>query len=58
MGVSSSYLNMSGIGSPRRFPGESGLRNDDPERRVEAWGPLPEPAVKPLGLKPGDFTLG
>ena len=29
-----------------------------PNERVEAWGPLPEPAVKALGLKPGDFTRG
>ena len=27
-----------------------------PNERVEAWGPLPEVAVKALGLKPGDFT--
>lgn len=26
-----------------------------PDERVEAWGPLPEAAVKALGLKPGDF---
>jgi len=29
-----------------------------PNERVEAWGPLPEGAVKALGLKPGDFTHG
>ena len=29
-----------------------------PNERVEAWGLLPEPAVKALGLKPGDFTRG
>src|SRR5436190_24291932 len=29
-----------------------------PNERVDAWGPLPEPAVKALGLKPGDFTQG
>ena len=29
-----------------------------PNERVEAWGPLPEAAVKALGLKPGDFTHG
>ena len=29
-----------------------------PNERVEAWGPLPEVAVKALGLKPGDFTHG
>ena len=29
-----------------------------PNERVEAWGPLPEPAVKALGLKPRDFTRG
>ena len=29
-----------------------------PNERVEAWGPLPEAAVKALGLKPGDFTRG
>jgi hypothetical protein len=29
-----------------------------PNERVEAWGPLPEPAVRALGLKPGDFTRG
>ena len=29
-----------------------------PNERVEAWGRLPEPAVKALGLKPGDFTRG
>jgi hypothetical protein len=27
-----------------------------PNERVEAWGPLPEAAVRALGLKPGDFT--
>ncbi|WGS23212.1 hypothetical protein [Bradyrhizobium sp. ISRA463] len=27
-----------------------------PNERVEAWGPLPEAAVKALGLKPGDYT--
>ena len=26
-----------------------------PNEKVEAWGRLPEPAVKALGLKPGDF---
>ena len=29
-----------------------------PNERVEAWGPLPEVAVRALGLKPGDFTHG
>ena len=29
-----------------------------PNERVEAWGALPEAAVKALGLKPGDFTRG
>ena len=29
-----------------------------PNERVEAWGPLPEVAVKGLGLKSGDFTHG
>jgi hypothetical protein len=29
-----------------------------PNERVEAWGPLPEVAVKALGLKPGDVTHG
>jgi hypothetical protein len=29
-----------------------------PNEKVEAWGPLPEVAVKALGLKPGDFTHG
>jgi hypothetical protein len=29
-----------------------------PNERVEAWGPLPEAAVKALGLRPGDFTHG
>src|SRR3982074_1917174 len=29
-----------------------------PNETVEAWGPLPEAAVKALGLKPGDFTHG
>ena len=29
-----------------------------PNERVEALGPLPEAAVKALGLKPGDFTHG
>ena len=29
-----------------------------PNERVEAWGPLPEVAVKALGLKPGDFSHG
>jgi hypothetical protein len=27
-----------------------------PNEKVEAWGPLPEAAVKALGLRPGDFT--
>ena len=115
MGVSSSNLNISGIGGPQRFPvnrprgislhrrgngtasvvyqamangqvvlvtteplgGGSPVRSvyfvaeQDPAKaeaiiaammapneRVEAWGPLPEPAVKALGLKPGDFTRG
>jgi hypothetical protein len=26
-----------------------------PNERVEAWGPLPEAAVKAIGLKPGEF---
>jgi hypothetical protein len=29
-----------------------------PNERIEAWGRLPEAAVKALGLKPGDFTHG
>jgi hypothetical protein len=29
-----------------------------PNEKVEAWGSLPEAAVKALGLKPGDFTHG
>jgi hypothetical protein len=29
-----------------------------PNEKVEAWGPLPEVAVKALGLKPGDFMHG
>ena len=29
-----------------------------PNERVEAYGPLPEVAVKALGLRPGDFTHG
>jgi hypothetical protein len=29
-----------------------------PNESVEALGPLPEAAVKALGLKPGDFTHG
>jgi len=29
-----------------------------PNEKVEAWGPLPEAAVKALGLKPGDFKHG
>jgi hypothetical protein len=29
-----------------------------PNERVEAFGALPEAAVKALGLKPGDFTRG
>jgi hypothetical protein len=29
-----------------------------PNERVEAWGPLPEAAVKELGLKSGDFKHG
>jgi hypothetical protein len=29
-----------------------------PNERVEAWGPLPEAAVKALKLKSGDFTHG
>ena len=29
-----------------------------PNERVEAWGPLPEAAVKALGLKPRDFARG
>jgi len=29
-----------------------------PNERVEAWGRLPEAAVKALGLKHGDFTRG
>ena len=29
-----------------------------PNERIDAWGPLPEVAVKALGLKPGDFTHG
>ncbi|WP_298373412.1 hypothetical protein [uncultured Bradyrhizobium sp.] len=27
-----------------------------PNERVDAWGLLPEAAVKALGLKPGDYT--
>jgi hypothetical protein len=26
-----------------------------PNEKVEAWGPLPEAAIKALGLKPGEF---
>jgi hypothetical protein len=29
-----------------------------PNEKVEAWGRLPEAAVKALGLKPGDFRHG
>jgi hypothetical protein len=29
-----------------------------PNEKVEAYGPLPEAAVKALGLKPGEFTQG
>lgn len=29
-----------------------------PNEKVEAWGRLPEAAVKALGLKHGDFTRG
>jgi hypothetical protein len=29
-----------------------------PNETVEALGPLPEAAVKALGLRPGDFTHG
>jgi hypothetical protein len=29
-----------------------------PNEQVEAWGRLPEAAVKALGLKYGDFTHG
>ena len=29
-----------------------------PNEKVEAWGRLPEAAVKALGLKHGDFTHG
>jgi hypothetical protein len=29
-----------------------------PNEKVEAWGPLPEAAVKALGLKRRDFTRG
>src|SRR6266404_9148008 len=29
-----------------------------PNEKVEAWGQLPEAAVKALGLKRGDFTHG
>jgi hypothetical protein len=29
-----------------------------PNEKVEAWGRLPEAAVKALGLKRGDFTHG
>jgi|SRR5271166_2755467 len=29
-----------------------------PNEKVEAWGRLPEAAVKALGLKPGDFKHG
>ena len=29
-----------------------------PNEKVEAWGRLPEAAIKALGLKPGDFTHG
>jgi hypothetical protein len=29
-----------------------------PNEKVEAWGQLPEAAVKALGLKPGDFKHG
>jgi hypothetical protein len=27
-----------------------------PNEMVVAWGPLPEAAVKALGLRPGEFT--
>jgi hypothetical protein len=27
-----------------------------PNEKVDAYGPLPEAAVKALGLKPGEFT--
>jgi hypothetical protein len=29
-----------------------------PNEKIEAWGRLPEAAVKALGLKRGDFTHG
>jgi hypothetical protein len=29
-----------------------------PNEKVDAWGRLPEAAVKALGLKRGDFTHG
>jgi hypothetical protein len=29
-----------------------------PNEKVEAWGRLPEAAIKALGLKRGDFTRG
>ncbi len=29
-----------------------------PNEKVEAWGRLPEAAVKALGLNPGDFKRG
>lgn len=29
-----------------------------PNEKVEAWGRLPEAAVKALGLRPGDYTHG
>ena len=39
------------------------VAEQDPEKakaivKVEAWGRLPEVAVKALGLKPGDFKHG
>ena len=42
------------------------VAEQDPEKanaiigamKVEAWGRLPEAAVKALGLKPGDFKHG
>jgi hypothetical protein len=28
-----------------------------PNEKVEAWGPLPEAAVRAIGLRPGEFTI-
>jgi hypothetical protein len=61
MGVSSSNLNMSGFGGPRRFPVNRARGISPhlapPNERVEAWGLFRLAAIAP-GLKPGDFTHG